>query len=333
MMPKLAAVALFLALPVASSSCPQSTPSRVTPPGQYRVLSGTGRIRIPFEMYRNKIRMAASVNGRDCHLTVDNGSLWDDILFFGSPKTDALDLEYSGEVTIGDENAPHPVRADRASGLTVGFEDVVFTGQAAVVTRYDPKLPNLWEGIDGQVSATFFKHFAVKINFDESIIELTRPEEFNPPADGHILAMSPGPHDSRTIPALVKTENGLETRVELLVDLGGLFPLYLPVGKYDSIELPKDAIESSLGAGLMSQKGFIGRVPSFRLGPYTLDNVPTAFTPVTKEADIFGNTMIGLPLLRRFIVTFDYPHDRMVLEPSKSFQTPFKMNGAGAAKR
>jgi hypothetical protein len=317
---------LLFALSVCSVSfSQQDPPSAPTLPGKYQIISASGKIRIPFELYRDKIRMTAKVNGRNCHLLIDNGSLWDELLFFGSPKVDSLGLEYTEETVIGDSNVANPIRADIASDLSLAFKDVIFIGQTAIVTRYDPRLPNLWEGIDGQVSATFFKHFLVRINFDQSVIELLRPEDVGKPVGGQILIMKPGPHDSRTIQADIKMEDGSETSIDLLVDLGGLYPLYLPVGKYDSIRLPKDAAKSSLGAGLFRQEGFLGRVESIKLGKYVLKDVVTAFTLVHKEADVYGNTMIGFPLLQRFNPTFDYFNNRLILEPSKGFDRPFKI--------
>jgi hypothetical protein len=298
-------------------------------PGRYKILSESGEIRIPFEIYRNKIRMTANVNGRDCRLTIDNGSLWNEILFFGSPETDALNFRYTGETVIGDASAPNPVRADTAPNVTIGFKDVVFTEQTAVVTRYEPGRLNMWEGIDGQVSATFFKNFIVKINFDESVIELFRPEDFVDPRNGQILAMKLGPNDSRTIRAVVRTTDGVDTAIDFLIDLGGLQPVYLPIGKYDSIRLPQNAVETSLGAGLRNQSGSLGRIRSITLGRHVLTDVVTAFTPVAKDASIFGNTMIGQPLLMKFLVTFDYPGNRLILERSRSFSEPFKVNMTG----
>jgi hypothetical protein len=52
--------------------------------------------------------------------------------------------------------------------------------------------------------------------------------------------------------------------------------------------------------------------------------VPTAFTVVDENSDVYGNTMIGMPLLRRFNVIFDYFNERIILEPSESFKNPFK---------
>lgn len=112
--------------------------------------------------------------------------------------------------------------------------------------------------------------------------------------------------------------------LDLLIDLGGLHPLYLPIGRNDRIKLPPDAVETSLGRGLFSQKGYLGTTQSVRFGDYALNNVPTAFTFVEKNANVYGNTMIGLPLLRRFNIIFDYSNERIILEPSKSFNNPFK---------
>jgi hypothetical protein len=332
MNPKAILISLFSlsTLIICTASFSQQDPSSVrTPPGKYEVISENGEITIPFELYRDKIRMTAKVNGRNSHLLIDNGSLWDELLFFGSPKIDSLALEYTGETVIGDSNVANPVRADIASDVSVSFKDVVFTEQTAIVTRYDPRLPNLWEGIDGQVSATFFKHFLVRVNFDQSVIELVRPAEFDYSGKGQALLMKPGPHDSRTIQADIRMQDGSQTSIDLLVDLGGLYPLYLPVGKYDSIQLPKNAVESTLGAGLFRQEGFLGRVESIKLGKYVLNDVVTAFTLVDKETGVYGNTMIGFPLLERFNVTFDYFSSRLILEPSKAFNDPFKVNMTG----
>lgn len=317
-------------LTICSVSFSQQDSSSVqTPPGKYKITSENGKITIPFELYRDKIRMTAKVNGRDCHFSIDNGSLWDELLFFGSPKTDSLALKYTGETVIGDSNVANPIRADIAPNVSLDFKDVVFTEQTAIVTRYDPRLPNLWEGIDGQVSATFFKHFVVRINFDESIIELIPPAEFDDSGEGQTLTMKPGPHDSRTIRTDIKMQDGSQTSIDLLVDLGGLYPLYLPIGKYDSIRLPKNAVESGLGTGFFLHEGFLGRVKSIKLGKYLLNDAVTAFTLVDKETDVYGNTMMGFPLLQRFNVTFDYFNSRLILEPSKAFNDPFKVNMTG----
>jgi hypothetical protein len=287
------------------------------PPGTYQILSENGKVAIPFEMYRGKIRMLARVNGHDCRLSIDNGSLWDELLFFGSPQVDGLSLNKTGETSIA------RTKADLASPVTVAFKDVVFLGQTAIITRYDRVGPNIWEGMDGQVSATFFKHFVVRIDFDASLIELLPPRAFTYSGQGQALTMKTGPFNSRTVAAEIVMPNGSAVALDLLIDLGGIYPLYLPLGKDDKIALPQNSIAATLGSGLQTQKGYLGKVKTVRLGKYVVDDVPTAFTPVDKGADIYGNTMLGLPLLQRFNVTFDYFRQRIILEPSKSYHDPF----------
>lgn len=287
-------------------------------PGKYQILSENGRITIPFEFYRNKFRFKAVINGRVCNLMLDNGSLWDQLLFFGSPNVDSLGFKITGETSLGNATA------DVASNITIGFEDAVFHNQLAVVTRYDPNLPNLWEGFEGQISATFFKHFVVRLDFDKSVIELIPPDRFTYDGTGQTFIMHPGPFDSRTIKAEISVQGEAAVKLELLVDLGGLHPLYLPIGRDERITLPSDAVEASLGQGLFSQKGYLGTVKSIRVGDYLLHNVPTAFTIVDKNSNVYGNTMIGLPLLKRFNIIFDYFNGRIILEPSASFNDAFQ---------
>jgi hypothetical protein len=281
------------------------------PPGTYRILSENKKVIIPFEFYRNKFRFKAQINGRNCNMMLDNGSLWDEILFFGSPKVDSIKFNFTEETAIG------LMKADIDTNIIIQANDVIFEQQNAVVSRYDSNRSNFWEGFDGQFSATFFKHFVVKINFDESAIELIPPDLFAYSGEGQVFDIKVGPYNSRTIEAEIELHDGTITTIDLLIDLGGLHPLYLPIGKYDEITLPADAVEAGLGSGLFQQKGYLGSVRRIRFGKYTLKDVKTAFILVDKDTDIFGNTMIGLPLLRRFNIVFDYFNNRIILEPSK----------------
>lgn len=291
--------------------------------GSYEWLSEEEILTIPFELFRNNIRMKAQVNGKECYALIDNGSLWDELFFFGSPKVDGLGLNITGETTLGDPNAENPMVADLASGISVEFEGVRFFEQSAVITRYIPGLPNPWEGSDFQVSAAFFKNFVVEINFDESVIRLIPPKKFVPAEGSQEIVMSPGPSDSRTIRADLVMSSGAKITLDLLLDIGGLYPLYLPLGKHDEIQLPEDAVESSLGiGGFGAARGHIGSIRSITLGEFVLEDVKVAFSKASKDSDVYGNTMIGLPLLRRFNITFDYFEERLIFEPSETFDKP-----------
>jgi len=291
--------------------------------GKYKIISKDGTIKIPFEFYRNKFRFKAQINGKECNMMLDNGSLWDELLFFGSRSVDSIGFKYSGETSLGLN------KANVSTNITMGFDDVLFSDQTAIVTRYDPRLPNVWEGTDGQVSAAFFKNFVVMINFDRSEIELIPPGKFHNTDNGQELMMKPGPFKSILVSADIIMQNDTETKIDLLIDLGGYYPLYLPVGKDDKIILPSKKIETTFGTGLQIQKGYVGRIKSIHLGKFSLENILTAFTLAGKEKNEYGNAMIGLPLLQRFNVIFDYFNHRVIIEPSKYFDNQFKFNMSG----
>ncbi len=281
------------------------------PPGTYQITSENKKVLIPFEFYKNKFRFKARINDREIHMMLDNGTLWDELLFFGSPKVDSLGFDFTEETSIG------MMQADVDTNVSIRVHDVVFHRQKAVVSRYEKGRPNLWEGFDGQFSATFFKHFVVRIDFDGSVIELIPPDSFRYSGEGQEFEMKIGPFNTRTTEAELTLFDGTVMTLDLLIDLGGLHPLYLPIGRHDEIKLPPDAVESVLGGGFFDQKGHMGSVKRVRFGKYELNDVVTAFTKVDKTADIFGNTMIGLPLLRRFNLIFDYFNNKIILEPSK----------------
>lgn len=289
--------------------------------GQYSIKSGSESVVIPFEMYRGDIRMEVTVNGQPCHFLVDNGSLWDELLFFGSPKVDRLGLEITGERTLGNGTGANPNIMDVAAGVAVDFGGIEFTEQPALIMKYIPGLPNPWEGADGQISAGFFKNFVVGIDFDEMELTLTKPSDCTRPGDGYVASMKPGPFDTRMMEVEVETVPGNATILDLLIDLGGIHALYLPLGRYDTITLPAGAQEQVLGVGYgVPEMGYIGPVSRVRIGPYEMRNVRTAFKDISGAGDDFGSAMIGMPFLQEFNITFNYFCDTLTLKPNRSFR-------------
>jgi hypothetical protein len=77
---------------------------------------------------------------------------------------------------------------------------------------------------------------------------------------------------------------------------------------------------------------FAGRVDGLQLRPYFLAKPIAAFSPDPKEGLLASSdigALIGGAILMRFTVTFDYPHQRILLEPNSSFSDPFRDNESG----
>jgi hypothetical protein len=129
-------------------------------------------------------------------------------------------------------------------------------------------------------------------------------------------------------------ENGEKVPLELAVDTGASHSISLNVGSHDAITLPKNAIEFELGRGVGGViDGHIGRIKSLHLGKYTLENVVTSFYSGLLQGpmDVGRNGGLGHMILCRFVVTFDYQNERMILEPNEHFDDAFEFNMAGMA--
>ena len=304
------------------------------PVGTYRVLLDDAEIRIPFVIFRDDILMIAEVNGKQVRMMLDNGVLWDQLLFFGSPRIDSLGLDYDSQIQVGGSGEGDPVMSDVASDVTIRFPAIEFAGQPAITTPYSSGITNLWEGSDGQISAAFFKNFVVDINFDRSVITLIKPDEFSYTGKGQEIPMEPASFGSWTIPGMLEMTGGTLIPVKFMLDLGASNALTLTTGSTYGIEVPARALETSLGFGVQGEiKGHTGRVRSARIGRYKVNDVVAGFTAPRDDRRTDDDAYIGFCLLSRFNVIFDYPGRRMFIEPNSRYHDPFEYGMSGMVLR
>jgi len=69
------------------------------------------------------------------------------------------------------------------------------------------------------------------------------------------------------------------------------------------------------------RSGVVGRLKGFHLGPYVTEGALAVFSPTNLigSGDSNAAGLIGAGMLRRFIVTFDFPHHQLILEPNIHF--------------
>jgi hypothetical protein len=306
-------------------------PSPGTPPGSYRILAEDGVIEIPFDVYRGDIRFRGEINGHPVHLLLDDGFMWDPLLFWGGPEVDSLGLEYDGQATIGGSDEEGAIPSRTASGITMSFPGVEFADQTAVITPYSSGVSKMWEGSVGQVSATFFKHFVVDIDFDEMVITLIEPEQFEYRGGGAGIPWNPLGFGPWAIPAKLGLADGRSVSLDLMMDLGYNSQLEISTTGEHEIAIPEQALPAGLGRNIQGEEtlGHIGRVRSVQIGGYEVKGVLAAFVSDEDSADMFSEVMIGLGLLSRFNLVFDHSGQRLFVEPNRSFADPFEHDMSG----
>ncbi len=326
-----AAVSIVVLAQGAFAGGPAEDPVLGPAPGSYRITAPDGVIRIPFKLFRGDILLEGGrVNGRDVRMMLDNGMLWDQLLFFGGPRIDSLALSYDGDVDVGGTGEGDPVKSRMASGITISFPGAEFIGQTAIVTPASAGFAEMWAGTDGQVSAAFLKHFVVDIDFDDMVITLIEPRAFRYAGGGIEVPMKPIGGGYWAIPGTIELAGGRRVALDLAMDLG--YNDYLQVDPREGNRLapPERALEASLGFGAQGEtRGFIGRVRAVEIGKYRLSDLLTGFVAPDDRGQVTTEALIGLGLFSRFNIVYDYPGHRMFLEPNRRFAEPSEYDMSG----
>jgi len=190
--------------------------------------------------------------------------------------------------------------------------------------------------VHGLIGMERFRNLVVTTNYSRNLITFVRPSHYRIPDHAEIIPVS----ISRGKPymnARVEFDNGNIRDLWLLIDSGANHPLLL---EYDSLGgyKPGKSIEATIGKGLAgTMKGEFARIGWLMLGNFRLDNPITSFTdsylPGNSDVRLNRHGTLGSGALSRFRVTFDYSHERMILQKGADFRRPFEYNMSGITLR
>ncbi|MCP4686262.1 MAG: PDZ domain-containing protein, partial [bacterium] len=222
-----------------------------------------------------------------------------------------------------------------ASGIDLAFLGVEFTEQTAVITPASSGNASMWAGSIGQVSATFFKHFVVDINFDDMIITLIPPERFEYTGEGVAVPWEPSGFGPWKIPGTLGLEDGRTIDLDFVMDLGLNSQLRLAVGAEHSITLPRKTLLARLGRNIqgVGTREYNGRLKSAGIGGFEVKDVVAGFIAEEHSSHALGEAMVGLGLLSRFNLTFDFYNKRLFVEPNGRFGDPYELDMTGMTMR
>jgi hypothetical protein len=322
----LLAGATVLSAPAPASGAARET-AEAGAPGHARVTDPDGVVRFPFDLYGGDIRFRCRVNGHDTYMLLDDGFMWDSLLLWGGPEVDSLGLVYDDEEVgvVGGATGDAEVVARTASGITVAFPGVEFTGQTAVVSPAASGNSAMWQGSIGQVSAMLFKHFVVAIDFDDRTIALFDPRTFSWDGSGAAVTWEPMGFGPWKIPATIGLA-GRRVPLDLMMDLGYNDQLRIATGGEHNLSAPPGATPASLGVNIqgVETRGHRGYLDYVDIGGYEVRNVEAGFVLKEQADHTYHEAMVGLGLLSRFNLVFDYSRRTLFVEPNASFDDPFE---------
>jgi hypothetical protein len=274
---------------------------------------GAASATIPFKLVAGRlIEIHAAINGHPVQLILDSGASET----IPTALAKSLDLKAQGSSKVhGVGKSAVATRWTRVKTLTLG-NLVTLHHQVFKVQPLGNVKKLLGPKISGLVGYEIFKRFVVRIDYAHKKLTLIKHGAFDPKDAGTAIPIA----FVGTLPAVNGSLDGLKG--EFTIDTGMVFPLMMwtPfVMRHDLLSRYNTskpvATGGGIGGGLSAR---IANAGHFMFGPIAIKNPPVFLTASRQGAlrlkDAAGN--IGAGILKRFTVTFDYPHKRLYLKPN-----------------
>jgi hypothetical protein len=290
------------------------------------------RATIPFKMIRDMIIIQLQINGKGPYnFILDSGV---GLMLITEPKlVDSLNIVNKRTIKISGLGKGDDYEAYITSSLKVDIPGLNSYDVAAAILKTDHFGLSGFTGIpiQGLLGYEFFANLAVRIDFRDSTIVVTKPKNTRFFGKANKIPLSIE-NRKAYLHAKVTLANGTKTDDKLLFDLGAGHPLSLQnvIQKYG---MPDKFIYANLGQGLTGPiEGFITRVNEVDVGKYKLKDVITSMPVDDKEKDAMepvrdGN--LGIGILKRFDLIIDYPDSALYLKPAQRLDEPFEHDMTG----
>ncbi len=293
------------------------------------------KVVIPFHFIRNMLVIQLKIN--HCgpyNFILDTGC--GAMLITDPLLVDSLNIKYKKKVKVTGLGEGSDLNAWMVPTLDVNIKGIEAKGLSAAILTKDVLEISAFAGIPihGLIGYDFFNSFPVKVNFADSTITAFNPEKTpvwrksNPVS---LLIEGKKPY----INANVSFNQNINLPVKLLVDLGAGHSLSIENGWNNCNSMPAKFITAAnLGVGLSGPiNGYMGRINQMAIGNYKFQQVITAFpdscSAMDKVFTVKRDGSIGVDVLKRFLILFDYPHNKLYLKPNCAYKTPFEHDMSG----
>lgn len=291
------------------------------------VSPGTTAASVPFDLDDGEIGLEVKINGTPERVFLDSGAGG---IALAQTAATALGLKSDGFLEVrgyGGSTDQHPI--------SIQSLEVPGAVQLSNITGIAIDLPAqlndyFTRPLAGFIGYDLLSHFVVRIDYGRKKITFIQPAAFHPaPADGAALPLT---LDSN-LPTIQARLDGLPPG-QFLIDTGDADAAVRVYGPY----VAKYGLDHKYPHGVVAVGGGIGgvsrarrtRVATFTVAGQTLRNIPADFSLDTKGGASQVNAgSLGSRLLSRFIITFDYPHNRVFFAPLTPVRTAFVTRTTG----
>ncbi|MDF2432456.1 MAG: hypothetical protein JWP44_2087 [Mucilaginibacter sp.] len=302
-----------------------------TAKAQYFDLEGNKKhVTIPFKVIRDMIVIQLNINNKGpFNFILDTGV---GLMLITDPKlVDSINISNKRTIKISSLGEGDDFEAYITSALKISIPGLVSYDVGAAILKKDHFGLSNYAGIPvhGLLGYEFFNNLAVKVDFADSTLSVSRPKDLRLLRKGAKIPLSI--QDRKPyINARVTFANGSKVNEKLIVDLGAGHPLSIE-NIINKQGLPQKFIAANLGIGLTGPiNGFLSRIDEVDIGKFKFKGVITSFPVFDKELPgIKRDGNLGIGLLKRFTVIFDFADSVIYLKPNVHFNDPFEHDMSG----
>ncbi len=290
-----------------------------------QLLEGKKQAVIRYSSINNLILIKSQTKQDTLTFILDTG-VKNTILF--TRDIQGIKLDENRLVNIRGVSSEQEIQANIAYQLYLDFGSFEGTIPQVLIPilATNPITEHLGIEVDGIIGSDFFLNYQVKINPVRQKIYIGK--DLEPPKNARQarLYLEEGkPH--------LFIHQTTDDSLAVLIDTGASHPLLLEMDSLQS-HLPSHYIETEIGSSLGGILwGYQSRLPEIGLANYSIEGILVNFTTEYSFQELpTGKTRhgsIGMELLKRFTILFDYPHEKLYLKKNSYFSRKFRCNQSG----
>lgn len=274
---------------------------------------------VRFDSANNLIFLPVSINGSEpLWFVLDSGAGY---CLINLSRAQALGLTFEGDAQAsgagsGTENVK-VIKGAVAFGLG-GLKVSVAPAGAMDLTSIELVVGHT---VDGILGYDIFKELVITADYGSRQVTFTDPGTFHPARRGQTIPLI---FQDRVplVQARIAVSGNPPADAKFLVDSGSGDAVDHPLIKKSNGKL----LDTVTGVGIGSElRGVRGRIEYLQLGPFELRGAVSA---CCGSSDL-SSQLIGGQALSKFTVTFDYPHQRLILKPNRNYRYPFPADQSG----
>ena len=305
--------------------------------GNFKFEQAISKQVVKFQLLNNLIVFPMKVNGKELNFILDSGV--GKTILFNINHNDSIPLFNTKKILLQGLGKEDAVEAILSNNNVFELNNIKAENQSLYVIFDDSFDLSSKMGITihGIIGFDILKDVVLKIHYGLKTLTFYKPNTYNVkkckkcesfPLEFNMLK----PY----IQVGVKLENNPSKTipVKLLIDSGGSDAMWLFENSAPEIVAPANYFEDFLGEGLSGAvHGKRSIIEALVMGKFEFKKPTVSFPDslsIAHARNFEGrNGSIGATVLKRFVVTFNYPNNQLHLKKGSNFNEAFKYNMSG----